>query len=203
MKNYFAMAGIFAALCFITLRSNAQNCCNDSCNNHVTPNNYCSSVKDHVSEADISIDNFVVTKDGAGHLLLNVHVKNNGKDDAWNSRLVILLPIDVCNINIFPKNLHPAATPYKQCGGRIEFCLGHVKTYTADTTADHILSTFSVTIQTDTAKLTNKGTESFAGFVYSSTPDQCPLNNYRTWVNENVPCKNLNPATLVEKGSIH
>jgi hypothetical protein len=207
MKNYFAMAGIFAALCFTTYRSHSQtpsvvifrdttNCCNEI---STIPNDYCRLDNPlppySVVTADIRIDSFVVTKDGAGHLLLYVQVSSTHDDAAREARLVILLPYDVCDISV--RNMDPQINSYKQWGGRIEFCLGRLAT-------NGPTSKRYVTIRTSMAKQPNrKGTESFAGFVFSSTPDNCPLNNYRAWVNDKVPCRNLNPATLVKKGSIH
>jgi len=166
-------------------------CCNDSC---TIRNDYC--VLDggnQVATADIRIDSFVVQKDGIDHLLLYVHVSSSNDDDAHEAKLVVLLPTDVCDISV--TNIDPQIKSYKQCGGRIEFCLGQLAT-------SGINSMRYVTIRTGMSILPQmKGKESFAGFAYSSTPDMCPLNNYRAWVNDNVTCyDNFNPATLVKKG---
>jgi hypothetical protein len=138
-----------------------------------------------------------VKKDGANHLLLKVQVSNTHDDAAHEARLIILLPTDVCDISV--RNMDPQIKSYKQWGGRIEFCLGLLSSVSTLPSGRRY-----VTIRTGMAKQAiRKGTESFAGFVFSSTPDNCPLNNYRAWVNYNVPCRNLNPDLLVEKGSIH
>jgi len=171
-------------------------CCNDSC---TIRNDYCALDNElqnggyEVATADIRIDSFIVQKDGIDHLLLYVHVSSNNDDDAHEAKLVVLLPTDVCDVSVI--NIDPEIKSYKQCGGRIEFCLGQLAT-------SGINSMRYVTIRTGMAKLTQmKGKESFAGFVYSSTPDMCPLNNYRAWVNDSVSCyNNFTPAALVKKG---
>ena len=117
-------------------------------------------------------------------------VKSDKDDNAHEAKLVVLLPKDVCNIKVI--KIDALTQSYKQCGGEIEFCLGSID----------VGGTRSVEIQTDTCKAPayNKQ-ESFAAFVYSSTPDPCPLNNYRAWVNDSVPCyKDFNAAGLVKKG---
>lgn len=201
------MAGLFAALCFATLRSNSQtpqvlvrdttNCCNEI---STIPNDYCRlddpNPPHSVITSDIRIDSFVVTKDGTNHLLLYVQVSNRHDDAAREARLIILLPYDVCDISV--RNMDPQINSYKQWGGRIEFCLGKL-----GSSANLPTGRRYVTIRTSMAIQPNRqGSESFAGFVFSSTPDNCPLNNYRAWVNDRVPCRNLNTATLVKKGSI-
>ncbi len=206
MKNYFVIAAIFAVLYSITACHNpayppatnkdSTDCCSDSC---TIRNDYCVSDQElqnggfEVATADIRIDSFVVQKDGADHLLLYVHVSSNNDDDAHEAKLDVLLPTDVCDISVM--NIDPLIKSYKQCGGRIEFCLGQLAT--AGTAGMRY-----VTIRTGMAKLPQmRGKESFAGFVSSSTPDMCPLNNYRAWVNDSVSCySNFDPAALVKKG---
>lgn len=171
-------------------------CCNDSC---TISNNYCSSDDTlpnggyQVVTADIRIDSFVVQRDGTDHLLLYVHVSSNNDDDAHEAKLTILLPTDVCDISV--RNIDPLIKSFKQCGGRIEFCLGQLATA-------GVPGMRYVTIRTGMAKLPQmRGRESFAGFVSSSTPDMCPLNNYRAWVNDSVECyKGFDPAILVKQG---
>jgi hypothetical protein len=203
MKNktmifYLCTVVFFLAACNPSVpvpATNSANHCYDSCS---IANDYCTSdgpLKDsgyQIVAADIRIDTFTVTKDAA-HLTLYVHVSSNNDDDAHEAKLVILLPADVCNVSVV--NTDPQIMSYKQCGGEIEFCLGQLATSGA-------ASMRSVTIRTDMAKLPQlKGKESFAGFVYSSTPDLCPLNNYRAWVNDSVSCSNgFNAADLVKKG---
>jgi hypothetical protein len=202
MKNVISI--LIALLCVLFInacnnaitKSNTKYSCNDSC---TIRNDYCALDAEHsnggfeVATADIRIDSFVVTQDGTGHLLLYVHVSNSNDDAAHEARLIILLPTDVCNVSVV--NADPQIKSYNQCGGRIEFCLGQMAT-------GGPTSMRFVTIKTDMAKLPQmKGKESFAGFVFSSTPDMCPLNNYRAWVNDNVPCYNsFNPDALVKKG---
>lgn len=206
MKNKIIIA-VLSALVFLSTEcktpvvsghstTDSTTCCTDSC---TIANTYCNSDQEldsgryEVATADIRIDSFIVTKDGAGHLLLYVHVSSSNDDDAHEAKLVILLPTDVCNISVL--NADPLIKSYKQCGGSIEFCLGQLAT-------SGVNSMRYVTIRTDMAKLPQMtGKESFAGFVYSSTPDMCPLNNYRAWVNDSVACYNgFNPATLVKQG---
>lgn len=202
MKKLLVFPVILFCLFYITAcnnaitKSNSTLCCSDSC---TIRNDYCKLDAEHsnggfeIASADIGIDSFVVTKDNSGHLLLYVRVTNNNDDAAHEAKLVVLLPADVCDVSII--NADPQIKNYIQCGGRIEFCLGLMGTTGAT-------SSRYVTIKTSMAKLPQmKGKESFAGFVYSSTPDICPLNNYRAWVNDNVACSvGFNPSTLVKKG---
>lgn len=201
MKKVFV--AIFFAL-FVIAFSSKQNlalpqrvpidtsrCCKDNC---TIPDNY--GDKDRPGDyysADIRIDSFFVRKDGPDHLLLNVRVTNVGDDNAHEARLVVLLPIDVSDIRVLTTD--PKTKQYNQCGGRIEFCLGSVGVLSSGDSRH-------VTIRTSTAKIPYwKNAESFAGFTYSSTPDQCPLNNYRAWVNDKVACyPDFDPRKLVKKG---
>ena len=197
MVFYLAAIVFFAMACNHPVPvSHSANACYDTC---TIRNDYC--VLDQqlqnggfeIAAADIRIDSFIVRDDRAGHLLLHVQVSNSNDDDAHEAKLVVLLPADVCNISVV--NADPQIKSYKQCGGQIEFCLGDLATAGA-------ASMRSIIIKTDTTKLRQmKGKESFAGFVYSSTPDICPLNNYKAWVNDSVSCYNgFNAADLVKKG---
>ncbi len=112
-----------------------------------------------------------------------------GDDDAHEAKLVILLPLNVCKITVLP--VDGRVESYKQCGGEIEFCLGYMGRDTASNNRN-------IKIMVDTAMLPELVRhESFAGFVYSSTPDPCPLNNYRAWVNTAALCDTKAP---VKKG---
>lgn len=139
MKNYFAILVTFTVGYFITschyfphhnsTNKDSTNCCIDSC---TISNNYCLSDRElpgggyEVATADIRIDSFVVQRDGIDHLLLYIHVSSNNDDDAHEAQLTVLLPTDVCDISVI--NIDPLIKSYKQCGGRIKFCLGQLAT---------------------------------------------------------------------------
>jgi hypothetical protein len=178
MKNYFAIACITAALCFTSLHSNAQICGPD---NIIVPNNYCErGTVTSPYKANLRIEQFDVTTDNSGHLFLKLLIKNLGNQDAWETNLIILLPENTCHASATGMKISsmPVSKPYKQRGGKIELCIGHLLRD----------STFSATIKTDMASGYNKNKqkETIAAFVYSSIPDDCPNDNYKTWVNVGV-----------------
>jgi hypothetical protein len=154
-----------------------------SCDSCTIDSNYCNNG----ALADIKIDKFEVTKVPGGPFTLKVHVINIGDDNAKEAKLVVLLPLYISNVRV--TSADPLVESYKRCGGEIEFCLGSVDKGEGETDGR------SIEIQGDSCQ--NKMNESFAGFVYSSTPDWCPVNNFSAWVNTASIC---NTTVTVKKG---
>ena len=121
--------------------------------------------------ADLTIEKLNVNST-AGKCKAKITVKNLQDDTSYETQLVVTLPIETTFMSATG-----AGTTNRQCGNTVIFCLGEInpgvsKEVTVETS--EIINTFHLKQET------------FGAFVHGSTPDGCPVNNFKSWVNTGV-----------------
>ncbi len=96
----------------------------------------------------------------------SITVHNENDDDAWNTMLTVVLPVEVSVVSI-PSNatLDKSVTSTQHFAGNITFNLGHIAVG-QNVTVDFVFTK---------SKYTNK----VGAFAYSDSPDPNPANNYK------------------------
>jgi hypothetical protein len=96
----------------------------------------------------------------------SITIHNENDDDAWGTKMVVVLPVEVTVISM-PPNATPdkAVTSTQPFAGHIVFDLGHL-TVGQNVTVEFVFSK---------SKYVNK----LGAFVYSDSPDPDPSNNYK------------------------
>jgi|SRR5882724_10739440 len=96
----------------------------------------------------------------------SITVHNENDDDAWNTLLVVTLPVEVSAVNI-PSNasLDKSVTSTQHFCGNITFNIGHIAV------GQNVTVEFTFT----KSKYTNK----VGAFAFSDSPDPNPTNNYK------------------------
>lgn len=96
----------------------------------------------------------------------SITVHNENDDDAWNTILVVTLPVESAAVNI-PSNatLDKSVTSTQHFCGNITFNIGHIAV------GQNVTVEFTFT----KSKYTNK----VGAFAFSDSPDPNPTNNYK------------------------
>jgi hypothetical protein len=96
----------------------------------------------------------------------SITIHNENDDDAWNTMLVVSLPVEVSAVTI-PSNatLDKSVTSTQHFCGNITFNIGHIAV------GQNVTVEFTFT----KSKYTNK----VGAFAYSDSPDPNPANNYK------------------------
>lgn len=100
------------------------------------------------------------------NLKCTIVVHNENDDDAWDTKMIVALPVEVAVVNL-PANatLDKTVTATQPFAGYIIFNLGHM------TVQQNVTVEFTFT----KSKFGNK----VGAFAYSSSPDPNPANNYK------------------------
>ena len=96
----------------------------------------------------------------------SITVHNENDDDAWNTMLTVMLPVEVSVVNM-PSNatLDKSVTSTQHFAGYITFNIGHIAV------EQNVTVEFTFT----KSKYTNK----VGAFAFSDSPDPNPANNYK------------------------
>ena len=118
--------------------------------------------------ADLTIEKLNVSCK-EGRCKAKITVKNLLDDTSYETQLVVTLPVETTFISA-----SGTGTTNKQCGNTVIFCLGEIN------------PGVSKEVMVETSEITNSfhaKQETFGAFVHGSTPDWCPVNNFKSWVN--------------------
>ncbi len=131
-----------------------------------------------IAATDLSVEQLEV-KDEGTFVSASITILNRFDDTAHEVELIVTLPVNVKDISA---SVGSHDISFKRCGARYKFCIG-----TLDKNKP-----LTITIKTSKCLAANyAGWESFGAFVSASTPDPCPINNYKGWANTNTANSNL------------
>jgi hypothetical protein len=137
---------------------------------------------------DIFIDTLDVQYNPAAQTYTaTIKVRNYNDDDAKNAILVVTLPIESRLISVDPG---PFSKSWSQCGAVVKVCLGELYVC-GNPCKDNPEDTCQRTVKVTVSKIRNihyQDFESISAFVYSSTPDICPNNNFKVWFKKTGRC---------------
>lgn len=152
---------------------------NDSSCSCINPNNNYANTdttKNEISSADIFIDKLDVIYDPSNkNYIATIMVSNYNDDNAQDAMLIVTLPIESTLKNV---ELGPHSKHWEQCGGIVRIYLGELGVCGCTTDCQRMVK---ITV----SKIKNSNYidhEAITAFVYSSSPDICPNNNYKTWL---------------------